>query len=107
MRHRVTLQRQDTTPRDAHGGLPLVWTDLGSRACSIEDLGGGERQETSGEISEITTNILMRRDALSKTLTPADRLLDERQSPAVVYEIMRCLSRNRDRDLILLCKRDG
>ena len=107
LRHRVTLQRQDTAPRDAHGGLPLVWTALGSRSCEIADQGGGERNQTSGETSEITANILMRRDSLTKTLTPADRLLDERQSPAVAYEIIRCLARNRDRDLLILCKRDG
>ena len=106
-RNRVTLQRQDLTPRDAMGGLPITWSDLGTRPCKILDVGGGEKVEQSGQISEVQTRIGMRADALTNTLTPADRLLDERNSPAHVYQILRILRQNRDRELVILCERAG
>lgn len=107
LRHRVTLQSQDVAPRNAMGEIPLTWTDLGSRACEIKTMSGREYLETFGQDSELSVRIWMRGDSLTKTLKPENRLLDERSSPAVVYNIKSILSENRERDLIFVCTRDG
>lgn len=89
------------------GGLPTTWRDLGQRPAAIRDRRGNERERASGEVAEATTEITLRRDSLTKTLTAADRLLDERNSPATVYEIVAPpILVNRDRDLQVLCKRN-
>jgi head-tail adaptor len=102
MIHRVSIQTRDTT-KDAMGGPATTWTTIGSRACQIEEGTGSETWQTSGQYDQVSARIHLRRDTLTRNMTPAYRLLDERQSPAVTYDIVAVLRNNRDRDLIVMC----
>ena len=101
----MTIQRQ-TTAKDGVGQLQDVWTEIATRRASLEPLNGREYFTASGENSDVTTRIRLRHDETVAVLKPYDRIIDESQSPQVVYDIQSVINpRERDRELVLMCRR--
>lgn len=74
LRHRVTLQRL-TGERGAAGGANDTWQDIGLRWASVKPLSGREWVNAAAANTEISHDVMLRADSLTKTLTPRDRLL--------------------------------
>lgn len=83
-----------------------TWATLVTRRGSIEPLNGREYLAASGENSDVSTRIRMRYDSSVKTAKPHDRIVDQSQSPQVVYDIESVINpRERDREVIFMCRR--
>ena len=107
LRHKVTLERKGTT-KNQFGEIVDTWTSIAVRRCSIEPLMGKEFFANDNEYSRLTTRIRIRHDSTVKTLRPYDRLVDNSESPAVIYDIESIQNpRERDIELVLMCERNG
>lgn len=103
LRHKVTLQRQDTT-QNAVGERTLTYTDLATRRVRIEPLNGREYFEEGAEKAEVTARIRLRYDNSLSDLGSGDRVVHG----AVVYDIKSVINvEERNRELVLMCDRDG
>lgn len=103
LRHSVVVQRK-SGDRDDYGAPTGTWVVLATRRAAIEPLNGKEYFANSGEDTKVTTRIRLRYDPALADLTPADRVLDG----TVVYNIQSVINpTERNRELILMCERDG
>ena len=103
LRHKITIERQSAT-EDAHGERIDTWATLAIRWASVEPLNGKEFFASSGEQSQITTRIRLRYDSTLSDLAPPDRI----SFNSVIYNIESVINPNElNKDLILMCKRDG
>ena len=95
------------TVQDAMGQLVKApWVLVGSRMAAIEPLNGREFFSASGEASDVNVRIRMRYDNSLRTVDTTHRVIDQRYSPATVYDIEAVINDNqRDRELVLMCKR--
>lgn len=73
LRDRVRIERQ-TGGKDAHGGRGGEWTVLGERWAQYLPGTGQERREAAQERATVAATFRLRRDALTASLTAADRL---------------------------------
>lgn len=73
LRYRVTIQRY-TVANDPLGGEVKTWADLAVRWSDISFGTGRERREAAQEVASVPATFLMRRDSVTATITPADRL---------------------------------
>ena len=107
LRKKVTFETRGTTKSNT--GEPVnTWTDIATRSASIEPLMGKEFYSDSGEHSRHDTRIRVRWDNALDGLKPFDRVIDKRRSPQVVYDIESVQNpREKNRELVLMCKRDG
>ena len=77
---------------------------MASRPASVEPLNGREYFVASGQQSEVTTRIRCRWDSVVSALKPYDRVLHG----TVVYDILSIIRPHEsDRELVLMCKREG
>lgn len=103
LRQRVILQEQTST-KDTMGARLNTWTNIATRPAKIEPLNGKEYFQNSGEHSEVSTRIRLRYDKRLSTLRTDNRVLHG----AVIYNIKSIINPNeRNRELILMCERDG
>lgn len=73
LRYRIELWRYTTTT-DPLGGEIKAWAFLKKRWADMTSGTGRERREAAQEVSSIAATFSIRRDSLTRTLTPADRL---------------------------------
>ncbi|NGP19301.1 phage head closure protein [Devosia aurantiaca] len=73
---RITLQRYGTTYNEFNEP-ESGWTDLGKRWASKEDVSDGEKVRAAQVGASVSARFRVRYDALTKTLTAADRLICE------------------------------
>lgn len=73
LRHRVTIQRL-TGAIGPTGGVADAWQDIGIRWASVKPLAGREWANAVAQQTEITHDVMLRADSLTRTLTPRDRL---------------------------------
>lgn len=100
LKDKVTIQ---TPPAgDGYGHQSGAWTDLKKRSCSIEPLNGREYFAQDGEHGEQKVRVRFRYE--KNTLKRNYRLVDYRESPAVVYDIEDVIDPgNEHRELIAMC----
>ena len=81
---RVELRRDTGTTQDEFGAHLEEWTLIGSRWAEIQPGKGGEVFAEESERAKQAVTIVIRRDELTKTLTPADRIVD---TDGIEYDI--------------------
>jgi SPP1 family predicted phage head-tail adaptor len=103
LRDKVSIQTRSTTA-DAFGGLVDTWTEDATRSCSIEPVNGKEYFAAQGEQTAASVRIRFRYEA--GLLSPAKRLVDNRVSPAVIYDIVAPIidPGNEHGELIAMCE---
>lgn len=106
LKDRVTIQNYTVT-KDAIGGENKTWAAYATRNCSIEPLNGKEFFAAQGESTEVSVRIRFRREP--GLLNTKRRLIDNRVSPQVIYDIQSVINPgNEHRELIAMCVvRDG
>lgn len=103
LRHTVTLERR-ATAQDSAGQRNDVWSLIATTRASIDDTGGREGDQRSGEFAKTVTEIWLRWQAKLADLSPADRLVHG----AVVYDIKSIKNpQQRNHELILVCQRNA
>jgi len=100
LRHRVTIQRL-TGERGAAGGVNDVWQDIGTRWASVKPLSGREWVAAAAANTEISHDVMLRCDSITRSITPRDRLSFEGRALDIqaVMEVD-----ERGRELRVLCK---
>jgi head-tail adaptor len=107
LRRSVSIQTEDTD-LNAAGEYDGTYTEIAQRRASIEPLTGKEWQAKSGENAEVSTRIRLRYDSTLAALKPHSRIVDISRSPNVVYDVISVVNyRERDREIICMCIRDG
>ena len=106
LRDRVTIENFTVT-KDAIGGEVRTWATHKTRNCSIEPLNGKEFFAAQSESTEVEVKIRFRYE--SGLLNAKYRIVDNRMSPQVIYDIESIIDpSNRHQELIAMCKvRDG
>ena len=101
LRDRVSIESHTAT-RDAIGGVIETWAEDSARNCSIEPINGKEYFAAQGE--NIAHNIRVRFRYEQGLITPKKRLVNNRVSPQVVYDIESVINPgNENRELIVMC----
>jgi len=85
LKDKVSIQTRSTTADD-FGGVVDSWVEDATRSCSIEPVNGKEYFSAQGEQTAGSVRIKFRYEA--GLLSPAKRLVDNRASPAVIYDIV-------------------
>jgi head-tail adaptor len=105
LHHTVVLQSQSNT-KNAMGEFVETYSTIATRRASIEPVNGREYWQQSGEHSDVTTRIRIRRDSTLAALKPKDRCVDTTFSPQAVYDIESVIRpRERFQELVLMCVR--
>jgi len=105
LRYTVTLERIGTG-KNSRGELSQSYSTIATRRAAIRPLIGREFYQASGEHSELTTEIRIRRDAITGTLKPKDRITDTGHSPNVIYDIQSVMRPNETaQELVIMCVR--
>lgn len=103
LRDRVSIQSL-TVDEDAMGQPTGTWTTSVNRNCSIEPLNGSEYFTAEGE--QQTQRVRIRFRYEKGLLNTKKRLVDNRESPQVIYDIEDVIDhRNLHRELICMCRR--
>lgn len=103
LKDRLSIQSL-TVDEDAMGQPTGTWTTSAIRNCSIEPLNGREYFTAEGE--QQTQRVRIRFRYESGLLTTKKRLVDNRESPQVVYDIEDVINHgNEHRELICMCRR--
>lgn len=105
LKDRVSIQAIASTV-DAAGQLNETWTQTASRACAIEPINGKEYFDKGGEHTAIDVRIRLRYE--KSIITEQHRLVDQRVSPNVIYDISSIINpRNENIELICMCIKHG
>ena len=106
LRDKVVIESYTVT-KDAIGGEVQSWSTYATRSCSIEPINGKEFFAAQGESKEVSVRIRFRYE--SDMLNTKRRLVDNRVSPNVIYDIESVIDPgNEHRELIAMCVvRDG
>lgn len=106
LRDKVAIQSKTTTKNAIQEDVE-VWATAATRSCSIEPLNGKEFFAAQSESTESSVRIRFRYEA--GLLSTAKRLVNNRRSPAVTYDIESVINPgNENRELICMCVvRDG
>jgi len=101
LRDRVTIQ-QNTGSADGYGQPADTWAATATRSCSIEPLNGREYFAAQGENTAVSVRVRFRYE--SGLLATGKRLVDNRTSPATIYDIESIIDPgNEHRELIAMC----
>ena len=101
LKDRVSIQSRSTT-KDAIGGEVETWTTTYTRDCSIEPVNGKEFYAAQTESADTSVRIRFRYQ--SGLLSTTKRLVDNRVSPQVIYDIESVIDPgNEHRELIAMC----
>ena len=103
LRDMMTIESISVT-EDLFGKKVDTWSTVAVRSCSIEQLNGREFYGAEGEQNIDSFRIRFRYE--KGLLNTKLRLVDNRRSPADIYDIEDIINpRNLDRELICMCKR--
>lgn len=108
LRDKLKIYRLGQTSTGSRlGGKTIASTVHKTRRCSIEPLNGKEYFKSGADQTKVTHRIRFRYEA--DLLRAGDRLVDERQSPAVTYEVMGppINAGNENRELVVMCEVRG
>lgn len=101
---RVVIERRDSG-KNSFSEPVDVWQSLATRSAGIEPLNGKEYFNAVGENSGVTTRIRLRFDAVTATITSADRI----NHNGTIYEIVSppINPQERGAEIVLMCEQNG
>lgn len=102
LKDKVTIEAPPTA--DSRGQLVGSWSTVATRRCAIEPLNGREYWSRLGE--QVNAIVMIRFRFELNLIQYSYRLVDYRDSPAVIYEVIEIINdRNRNRELIVKAQR--